>query len=120
MDTFGDRINKILEVRGIKQAALAEIAGVSRSAVNFWTRGKLVKGEKVAFMAGLRICNALRINPNWLMFGENGMEAPDPEDPDWDKLEDSLGALLDGLDEYDKTMDYHGMITIIRELYKEP
>ena len=64
MDTFSDRLKKIIEKRGISQAEAAKLCGIAQQSLNYIINSNL-KGSKLA----PQISSALDINPEWLIYG---------------------------------------------------
>lgn len=71
MNTLSERIDKLLEIRGINQAQLAKLAGITRSAIT-----NIKSGRSKGFSAdtALVLCKKLSINPYWLILGEGTPE----------------------------------------------
>lgn len=70
MDEFKDRLNKALEVRGLKPADLAKQSGVSEAAISQYRRG----GYKASQNNLEKIAGALRVSIPWLMGADVPME----------------------------------------------
>lgn len=72
MNSISDRIDELLELRGINQSQLAKLAGISRSAIT-----NIKSGRNKGFSAdsALILCKKLNINPYWLILGEGSPEA---------------------------------------------
>ena len=69
--TLSERIDELLALRQINQTQLAELAGITRSAIT-----NIKSGRNKGFSAetALIICKKLSINPYWLIFGEGSPE----------------------------------------------
>lgn len=78
--TLGQRLKQARTLRNVGQEAVAEAAGVSRSRIS------QIENEgdaEVSAAAALGMAKFLRINPRWLVFGEEPMEGePTSEPPD--------------------------------------
>jgi DNA-binding XRE family transcriptional regulator len=66
VQTMGQRIKTLREAQGMTQQGLAKAIGVSRGAVAQWELGIVVDIRLQAF---LRLCEALRTTPHYLIFG---------------------------------------------------
>lgn len=74
--TIGERIRRALELRGMKQTALAEAVGTSPAAVTAW-----VSDRKPPKAENLRaVAEALGVDASWLQFGQGEGPEPDPEE----------------------------------------
>lgn len=74
--TIGERIKTALNLRGMKQAALADLVGTSGAAVTAWVSDKKPpKPENVEAIAA-----ALDVDAGWLQFGRGQEPGPDPEE----------------------------------------
>jgi transcriptional regulator with XRE-family HTH domain len=74
--TIGSRIKQVLALRGMNQAALAEVVGTSAAAVTAWVSDrKPPKSENVEAIAA-----ALKVDAGWLQFGKGPEPAPDPDE----------------------------------------
>jgi len=72
--TLGQRIKTALDLRGMRQAALAEAVGTSAASVSAWVADrKPPKPENVEAIAA-----ALGVEASWLQFGEGEGPVPDP------------------------------------------
>lgn len=71
MNTVGERLSFALELRQVKPAELARKVGVSKSAIS-----QICSGKTKNFNAetAMNICNALNINPFWLILGKGKPE----------------------------------------------
>lgn len=66
MDSFFQRIRRILEEKEISQAELARSLGVGQATVSEWfTRGRVPNGHVL-----LRLPEVLDVNGHWLLTGE--------------------------------------------------
>lgn len=74
METMGDRIRQLRIARGLTQTLLGGLVGVTKSAVSQWEDGSTSNVKLQVFM---RLCQALRTDPHYLIYGEN--RAPDPD-----------------------------------------
>ena len=73
--TIGQRIKQVLELRGMKQSALAEAVGTSPAAVTAWvTDRKPPRSENVEAIA-----DVLGVEAGWLQFGKGLGPARDPD-----------------------------------------
>lgn len=72
METMGQRIKRLREARGWTQSQLAELTGVTVSAVSQW---ELDQTENVKLVPFLRLSKVLETDPHYLVFGpERGAE----------------------------------------------
>lgn len=72
MKTFAERLQHAMDVRGVKlKKEIAEIAGVSSSAVTQWFKGdtKSLKADSI-----LRVAKKLKVRVEWLKDGVGTME----------------------------------------------
>lgn len=60
---FADRLNKAMEMRGMKPKDLAEITGIDKGAISCYRSGKYKPAQKNTYL----ISEALQVNPAWLM-----------------------------------------------------
>jgi len=65
MDTIGARIKAKRKERGLSQAALGKILGVSNTAIVYWERDETAPKGKNLF----GLANALGVSPVWLLRG---------------------------------------------------
>jgi len=82
METWNNRLLKALEESTFNKNSLAERVGVSAPTVSAWVGAAGINPAKT--IAGdnlLKVCRALNIRPEWLMFREGPMRASsvDPE-----------------------------------------
>lgn len=68
MTTIGERIREARSRAGMTQRTLAELVGVSASAVTQWESGS-TKGLKPDNL--FSVADALRVSPRWLAIGRN-------------------------------------------------
>ena len=75
-NTLGERLRYALNVRNVKSQTLAEFIGSNRSAVSLWMSGrnKSIRNDYL-----LKICDFLKISPDWLVSGEGEMEVPETD-----------------------------------------
>jgi DNA-binding XRE family transcriptional regulator len=66
MERLGDRIKMLREARGLSQTALGDLVGVTRSAVAQWEDGS---SENIKLETFLKLCDELRTDPHYLVFG---------------------------------------------------
>ena len=66
METMGGRIRILREAQGMTQAQLAKAVGVTRGAVAQWELGIALNVRLQPF---LRLCDVLRTDPHYLIFG---------------------------------------------------
>lgn len=66
METMGDRIRQLRIAQGLTQPELAELVGVTKSAVSQW-EGDSTKNIKLDVF--LRLCEVLRTDPKYLVWG---------------------------------------------------
>lgn len=77
-ETWNDRLNRILEERGIKPAELARQCHISRASINGWTNGTTNNPRLDNFFAA---CDFLRLRPRWLALGHKPMEPQKDDAP---------------------------------------
>lgn len=66
MDTMGDRIQQLRQAKSLTQQELAELVGVTKSAVSQWENGGTANVKLDVF---LRLCDVLGTFPHYLVFG---------------------------------------------------
>jgi transcriptional regulator with XRE-family HTH domain len=66
METMGQRIKRLRESRGWTQGHLAELTGVTVSAVSQW---ELDSTQNVKLVPFLRLAKVLETDPHYLVFG---------------------------------------------------
>lgn len=66
METMGQRIKQMREQRGWSQTQLAELVGVTFSAVSQWERDET---ENVKLLPFLRLAKLFETDPHYLVFG---------------------------------------------------
>lgn len=71
IDTFQNRLQKAIDIRGIKPVELHEKTGISESLISKYLSGNAVARQKKISL----LSDALHINPVWLMGYEIPMEA---------------------------------------------
>lgn len=74
---WGKRITEARQLRGMKQRELAKLCEVSEPTVSGWEKGGIRTLE-----AGnlIKICNALNVDPFWVILGPHKGEAPITEE----------------------------------------
>jgi transcriptional regulator with XRE-family HTH domain len=60
---FADRLNKAMEVRGMRPKDLAELTGIDKGAISCYRSGKFKPAQRNTYL----ISEALQVNPAWLM-----------------------------------------------------
>lgn len=77
MTNWNQRITEAREARGMTKADLMRACGVSAPTVSGWESGEIKSLE-----AGnlLKICDALRVDPWWLILGKGKFSAPNTEE----------------------------------------
>ena len=75
--TLGERLKHALKVRNVKSQEVADFIGSNRSAVSLWISGrnKSIRNDYL-----LKICDYLKISPDWLVSGEGEMDLPDTKE----------------------------------------
>jgi len=73
MQTMAERIRVLREAQGMSQTELAKLVGVSRGGVAQWELGLV---QNIRLQAFLRLCEALRTDPQYLIFGTDRGRAP--------------------------------------------
>ncbi len=71
---FKARLNKALEIRGIKPIELSETTGISKARISQYMNGVYVPKSKATYI----IAKALNINETWLMGYDVPMERQEP------------------------------------------
>jgi transcriptional regulator with XRE-family HTH domain len=66
METMGQRIKRLRESRGWTQGYLADLVGVTVSAVSQW---ELDSTENVKLLPFLRLAKVMETDPHYLVFG---------------------------------------------------
>ena len=93
MKTWHDRLKFAREQAGIKADALADKVGVTSASVSDWESGetKKIEGENL-----IKVCDFLKINPHWLLFGKGLMHGTKPRLVHLNKmLEDQPDYVID-------------------------
>lgn len=99
MNTFSERLNKAMEMKGMTAIALAEATGLSKSRISHYVNGRYTPKSA----ALLQIANALGVSEHWLMdsseptsqqLSEWDLNANQimEESQLWDKIEQRFGA----------------------------
>src|SRR5688572_22023212 len=68
METMGQRIKRLREARDWTQGYLADLVGVTVSAVSQW---ELDQTENVKLVPFLRLAKVLETDPHYLVFGQS-------------------------------------------------
>jgi len=76
MQSMGDRIRQLRVARGLTQPELAEICGVTKSAVSQWEDGSTSDIKLIPF---LKLLDALKTDGRYLVYGEDRGPAPDSD-----------------------------------------
>ena len=84
--TLGERLKHALKVRNVKSQEVADFIGSNRSAVSLWISGrnKSIRNDYL-----LKICDYLKISPDWLVSGEGEMDLPDTKESiekEWESI----------------------------------
>ncbi len=66
MESFGERLKKILKIRRITQKDLAKITGLSQSTISFYIANK----KSPSVINAKKIADSLNVDLNWLLSGE--------------------------------------------------
>lgn len=75
MSTFSERLRTAMDLRQIKQIDLAGKIGITQSTIS-----RIIRGEANPSDRTIRdICAALRINEDWLKYGDGEMERETPD-----------------------------------------
>lgn len=77
METMGQRIKRMRDQRGWTQTQLAELVGVTVSAVSQW---ELDQTENVKLLPFLRLARLFETDPHYLVFG-SGRGVPELSKP---------------------------------------
>lgn len=75
METMGDRIRRLRIARGYTQQGLAEMCGVTKSAVSQWEGGSTANIKLKSF---LKLIDALHTDADYLIWGEARSPDGDP------------------------------------------
>lgn len=73
METMGDRIRQLRVARGLTQPELAELCGVTKSAVSQWEDGSTTDIKLIPF---LKLLDTLKTDGRYLVYGEDRGPAP--------------------------------------------
>ena len=94
--TWNDRLEVARSRRGIKPAALARLVGVSAPTLSDWRSGKI---RELNAVNAYKVCAALKVRMEWLLFGKGDMEDTDqtPAQPQHTPAHDALIGYFDGL-----------------------
>ena len=74
METWHDRLNKVLKETGQKKSALAKRIGVSGATVTDWTKGNI---QTLNAENAEKLCKHLGISTTWLLTGKGPMKPSD-------------------------------------------
>ncbi len=99
MNTFSERLNKAMEMKGMTAIALAEATGLSKSRISHYVNGRYTPKSA----ALLQIANALGVSEHWLMDSSEptGQQLTEwtlnanqimEESQLWDKIKQRFGA----------------------------
>lgn len=78
METMGARIRRLREAKGLTQPALAELCGVTKSAVSQWEDESTANIKLEPF---LRLCEHLGTDPRYLVWGPERVDPAAPLPP---------------------------------------
>ena len=78
VETMGSRIRELRKARGLTQAELATLCGVTTSAVSQW---ELDQTANIKLKAFLLACQALRTDFAYLVYGSERKERPEHRAP---------------------------------------
>ena len=84
------RLNKALAIRGMKQADLAELTGIPKSAISHYIKGSFEPKQDRVFV----IAKALDVDPVWLMGFDVPMEGGKEKSPSEPSLTEGEKLLL--------------------------
>lgn len=79
METWRDRLRRVMEMRKIDPPKLAKMAGVSRAVPHQWLSGQTKTMNQNHVFA---VADALGVNPRWLIIGKGPMEPKSVEKMD--------------------------------------
>ncbi len=68
-ETFGERLRRLREARGLRKTVLARQVGLTEAAIRQLESGR-TSGPRLA--DGMRLADALGTTPRYLAFGEDG------------------------------------------------
>lgn len=90
---LSNRLRRAMEIRGLAVSDLLSKVGVSKSSLYFLLDGT-TKADKVRYVTVSDVCKALRISPEWLVYGNGSMEpVSQAVQLDADTIEDAQQAL---------------------------
>ena len=67
METFGQRLKRLREARGLRKTVLARRVGLTEAAIRQLESGRT---SEARLTAGLRIAEVLGVDPDYLAFGD--------------------------------------------------
>jgi transcriptional regulator with XRE-family HTH domain len=77
MKTWNERITEAREARQLTKAELARACEVAGATVTGWESGDI---KELTALKALKICEALRVDPWWLVLGKGKFNAPNTEE----------------------------------------
>ena len=90
---LSDRLRRAMEIRGLAVSDLLSRVGVSKSSLYFLLDGT-TRADKVRYVTVADISKALKISPEWLVYGSGSMDAVSQSvQLDADTIEDAQQAL---------------------------
>jgi transcriptional regulator with XRE-family HTH domain len=72
VDTFANRLQKAIDIRGVKKAELARRTGISIQRIGQYVRGRYAARQSAVSV----IADALNVDPAWLLGFDVPMEPP--------------------------------------------
>ena len=67
MDTLRERLQWVIDQKGLSKADLSRLAHVSRATVTQWMNGQI---QNISTSTLYRMCISLNVDPNWLSAGK--------------------------------------------------
>lgn len=80
-----DRLKEALSARGMKQAELAELTGISKQSINCYASGKYEPKQEALYKIGI----ALDVSEMWLAGYDVPKERPEPQ-----KMNDAIAGIV--------------------------
>lgn len=104
-EAFGNRLKIAITKAGKTQAELADATGLAKDTLSRYERGSIAPGAE----AVLRLANACRVNPLWLLSGQSGSTGDTLDNA---ALNQALSDLTDALN---AARDAHGLPTLEKD-----
>ncbi|TAA11270.1 hypothetical protein EA658_16535 [Pseudoxanthomonas winnipegensis] len=91
--TFAGRVSEAIKASGLNQSAVANAAGTTKGQVSQWATEGGVKSENIKADVLFRLCDALEVNPRWMLYGTPPMRSVQSQS---ERLDD--GSMAQGLE----------------------